>query len=34
MEYRAFYCPGCATRIDTEIALRGDARVHDVIADV
>lgn len=30
MVFRAFHCPGCGTRIDTELALRSDPVLHDV----
>jgi N-methylhydantoinase B len=30
MVFRSFHCPGCATRIDTEIARRIDGIFHDI----
>jgi len=30
MEFRAFYCPNCGTRFDTELARREAALLHDI----
>lgn len=34
MTFREFYCPGCATRITTEVVAEGEAIVEDMSIDV
>lgn len=29
MVFRQYYCPGCATQVDTEVALAGEALRHN-----